>query len=69
MRTNIGNADKIIRIIISLLMGLISFMGIFSTTIGVILLVMAVFIILTSIFSFCPIYALIGISSCAKKED
>lgn len=63
-----GTADRIIRVIIAAIIALLYFTGITQGTLGVILLVLAGVFVLTSIISFCPLYAPFGISTCKSKE-
>ncbi len=62
MKKNIGNAERIIRILIGLALIAIVFVGPKTVWgwIGVIPL-------LTGIIGWCPPYALLGINTCSKK--
>jgi ABC-type transport system involved in cytochrome bd biosynthesis fused ATPase/permease subunit len=64
MKTNIGTADKVIRIIVAIALIL---NGIISGTVAIILLVLSGIFIVTSLISFCPLYLPFGIST-KKKE-
>jgi hypothetical protein len=68
MKKNMGTADKSIRLIIAVIIGILYFTGTVSGTLGVILLVLAGVFVLTSFISFCPLYAPFGMSTCAVKE-
>lgn len=63
-----GSADRIIRIIIAAIIAILYFTGTLSGTIGLVLLILASVFLLTSLVSFCPLYAPFGISSCKMKE-
>ncbi len=52
-----GPADKIIRFIIAAVIGVLYFMNIVLGTLGIVLLVLAGIFVLTSLVSFCPLYA------------
>jgi hypothetical protein len=52
-----GPADKIIRFIIAAVIGVLYFMNIVSGTLGIVLLVLAGIFVLTSLVSFCALYA------------
>lgn len=69
MKKNLGNIDRIIRIIILVIVGILYFTGTISGTLGIVLLVIGVVLGLTSIIGFCPIYALLGINSCPIKGN
>lgn len=64
-----SSADKIIRLIISAIMVILYFTNVVSGTVGVIMLVLAAVFTLTSIISFCPLYAIFGISTCPVKKQ
>jgi hypothetical protein len=70
MKKNMGNADRIIRIIAAAIIAILYFTGTLSGTLGIVLLVLAGIFVLTSLVSFCPLYAPFGIKTCAveKKE-
>lgn len=68
MKMNMGSADRIIRVIIAAIVVVLYVTGIVSGTLGIVLLVLAGVFILTSLISFCPLYALLGIRTCPLKE-
>lgn len=69
MTKNMGSADRIIRVIIAAIVGILYFTGTISGTIGIVLLVLAGVFILTSMISFCPLYAPFGIKTCPTKNQ
>ena len=69
MKKNMGSADRIIRVIIAAIVGVLYFTGTISGTLGIVLLVLAGVFLLTSFISFCPLYAPFGISTCKVKES
>ena len=68
MKKNMGSVDRIIRVIIAAIIGTLYFTNILTGTIGLVLLILSVVFVLTSLISFCPLYAPFGLSTCAKKE-
>lgn len=68
MKKNMGTADRIIRVIIAAIIAVLNFTGIIQGTLGVILLILAGVFVLTSLISFCPLYAPFGISTCNNKN-
>lgn len=68
MKKNMGSADKIIRVIIAVIIVILSFTGIITGTLAIVLLVLAGVFVLTSFISFCPLYVPFGISTCAIKQ-
>jgi len=67
MKKNMGTIDRVIRLLIAALVIILYFTHVISGTIAIILLIFAGIFILTSIFSFCPLYIVLGIST-RKKE-
>lgn len=65
MKKNMGTADRVIRIIIAAIVGVLYFKEIISGTLGIVLLVVAGIFVLTSFISFCPLYAPFGIRTCS----
>ena len=63
-----GTADRIIRVIIAAIVGVLYFTGTISGTLGIVLLVIACVFVLTSLISFCPLYAPFGIKTCPAKD-
>ncbi|MBK6731857.1 MAG: DUF2892 domain-containing protein [Bacteroidetes bacterium] len=68
MKKNIGNADKIIRIILAAIIAILFFTHVITGTLGIVLIVIAGVLVLTSFVSFCPIYAILGIRTCPVKN-
>ncbi|WP_178988043.1 YgaP family membrane protein [Winogradskyella schleiferi] len=68
MTKNMGSADRIIRVIIAAIVGILYFTGTISGTLGIVLLVLAGVFVLTSVISFCPLYAPFGIKTCPAKD-
>ena len=68
MIKNMGNADRIIRLIIAATLATLYYNHIISGVLGIVLLVAAVIFIATSVIGFCPIYALFGWKTCSVKD-
>ncbi|MCB4792605.1 MAG: DUF2892 domain-containing protein [Elusimicrobia bacterium] len=68
MVKNIGTLDSILRIVIALTLGLLYLKGFISGIFGVILLIIAFILFMTSFVGLCPIYSILKIST-AKKEE
>ncbi len=69
MNKNMSNTDKGIRVVLAILFLALYFTGTVTGTIGIVLAILAVVFALTSAISFCPLYALLGINTCAIKEN
>ena len=68
MKKNMGTTDRMIRIIIAVLIAILYFTNVLTGTLGLILLVLAGVFVLTSLISFCPLYAPLGLSTCKTKK-
>ncbi len=68
MKANMGNTDKIIRILAAILIGVLYFMQLISGTLAIVLLIVAGIFILTSFLSFCPLYLPFGLSTAPKEK-
>lgn len=64
MKTNIGKADRIIRFAIAAIIVVLYTLSIITGTLGIILLLVAGALVLTSLVSFCPLYAMLGMNTC-----
>lgn len=69
MKTNMGSADRIIRIIIAIVIGILYFTNIITGTLGTILLIVGAVFLLTGLVSVCPAYLPLGLSTICKKKD
>ena len=56
MKKNMGNLDRIIRAIVTVVIGILYFSGVVSGTLGIVLLVIAGILLATSVVAFCPLY-------------
>jgi len=59
MKRNLSNIDRIVRVVLALLFAFLYFGGILPGALGLILFVLGIVFVLTSIVSFCPIYAML----------
>jgi len=69
MTKNMGNIDRIIRILIALAVAALFFTNVISGTVALILGAVAGIFVLTSLVGTCPLYRLFGISSCKMPEQ
>lgn len=64
MKKNVGNIDKIVRVIIAVVTGYFAYNGEFEVTwITYLLYAITVIMILTILIGSCPIYSILGIKS------
>jgi len=67
MKKNMGIIDKVIRILVAVVVAVLFFTNVITGTLGIILLVLAAVLVLTSMVSFCPLYWPFGLSTAGKK--
>ena len=68
MQKNVGNTDKLIRLIIAVILFIVVYTGkVTDSTWVYILLIIALIAALTSLLNYCPIYSLLGINTNKKK--
>ena len=67
MKKNMGNTDRIIRLLLAGIFALLWFQNIVTGTWAIVLLVLAAVFVITSLVSFCPLYSPFGINTCSKK--
>lgn len=68
MKKNIGSVDKVIRLLIAAVIVILFATKVISGTLGIILLVVAGALVITSLVSFCGLYSILGISTCPAKK-
>lgn len=68
MKVNMGTLDRIVRAIITAIVVTLYFTHVIDGTLGIVLMVIAGVFLLTSLVSFCPVYAVFGLNSCSIKK-
>ncbi len=68
MKKNMGSLDRIIRIVLAVIIGVLFWQDTISGALGYTLLAAASVFVITSFVSFCPLYALIGLDTCKVKN-
>ena len=64
MTKNMGTLDRGLRLLIAAAVAVLYFMNVINGTTAIILGIVAVIFALTGLVSFCPLYRLVGISTC-----
>lgn len=67
MNANVGNADKLIRLVLAVVAAVVAFSVGAGSALGIVLLVVAAVLLVTAAVGFCPLYRLIGMSTCKVK--
>jgi fatty acid desaturase len=68
MRKNVGSADKIIRISLAAIILVLVALKVLIGLVALILLFIGLFLIITSLFGFCPVFRFFGFRSNKKEE-
>ena len=69
MKQNIGIIDRIIRVLFAISIFVLFLTDVISGTLGIILLVIAGSLVLTSFFRFCPLYIPFRINTIRKSKE
>ena len=67
MKKNMGATDKSIRVLAAIVIAILYFTNVISGTLAIILGIIAIVFLITSLFSFCPAYVPLKMST-TKKE-
>lgn len=59
-----GTTDRVIRLLLAAVFSILYVTQTVTGTISIVLLILGAIFILTSFFSFCPLYAIFGIKTC-----
>lgn len=68
MKKNMGKADKMLRIIVAMVIGMLYINGDISGFLGSILVLLAIVFVLTSLVGFCPLYVPFGMDTNEKNR-
>lgn len=69
MKKNMGTADRIIRLLVAAVFAYLYFSGTVAGTFGLILVILGGVFVATSLISFCPLYAIVGVNTCGVKKS
>ncbi len=69
MKKNMGSIDRVLRITLAAVVGVLFATNVISGTLAIVLGVLAVIFLATSLVSVCPLYTLVGISTCPTKAN
>ncbi|MET1258239.1 DUF2892 domain-containing protein [Flagellimonas sp. DF-77] len=67
MKKNMGGLDRIVRLIIVVAIAVLYYFEVVTGTLAYVLLALSGIFFLTSLVSFCPLYALVGLNTCKTK--
>jgi len=63
-----GTTDKLIRLTVAIVLIVLYWRNVLTETWGIIALVVALILTLTSLIGFCPLYRIFGLKTCKKEE-
>ena len=63
-----GNADKLVRVLIAAVIGVLYYLDKIQGTLAYVLMAVAIIFLITSLVNFCPLYKLIGVNTCKIKK-
>jgi hypothetical protein len=67
LKKNMSSVYRIVRLVLVALVAILYFMNVISGTLALVLGIVAVIFLVTSLVSFCPLYALFGFSTLKKS--
>ena len=68
MNANVGSTDKIVRVVLALGAVVLAFVAGIGSAMGIVLLVVGVVLAATALTGFCPIYRVLGMSTCPVRR-
>lgn len=68
MKKNVGSADRMVRVLMAAVIAILYFTNVITGTLATVLLVLAGIFVATSLISFCPLYAIMGLSTCPVNK-
>ncbi len=67
MKKNMNTIDRIIRIMLAVIIGILIFNNTITGLAGILLGIIAIIFLATGIISFCPLYKALGLSTAREK--
>ena len=67
MIKNVGQTDKIIRIVLAVILASLDFFEVVKGAFSWVLSVVAIVLLATALLNFCPLYKILGKSTCEVK--
>jgi len=68
MKSNIGTIDKVIRILVAVAIAVLFFTNVITGTLGIVFIAGAALLVITSLISICPLYAMLGINTGKRRK-
>ena len=68
MNKNVGNADKIFRIILAIILFAVAYFGVVEGTLAIVAYVAGGVMLATGFIKTCPLYSIFGFNTCPLKK-
>ncbi len=68
MKKNLGITDRILRLIFSIIVGILAYFEFIDGSLLIVLGIILIIFALTALISFCPLYALLDIQTTSKED-
>ena len=68
MKKNVGNFDKVFRIVLAIILFGVAYFGVVDGTLAIVAYVAGAIMLLTGFIKSCPLYSVFGINTCPLKK-
>jgi hypothetical protein len=68
MAKNVGPADRVVRILVGLGLGVLIYLGTLGSTAAIVAGIVAVYLLLTGLFASCLVYKAIGVDTSVQEQ-
>ena len=68
MTANVGSTDKVIRLVLAIAAVIGAYLAGMSSLLGIVLLVVGAVLGVTAFTGFCPLYRVLGMSTCPARD-
>jgi Protein of unknown function (DUF2892) len=68
MTQNVGSTDRLARVLLGIIFGVLWFLHIVTGISGIILLVLGCVFLITAVIGNCPLYKIFGFSTCPRRK-
>ncbi|SNR38187.1 YgaP family membrane protein [Lutibacter flavus] len=69
MKKNMGNSDKLIRLLIAVVIAALYYTKVIDGTVAIVLMAVGIILLLTSLLNFCPLYKIFGLNTCKIPKN
>lgn len=69
MKKNVGNIDKVMRIILAIVLFAVAYLGVVEGTLAIVAYVAGGVMLFTGFMKSCPLYSIFGMNTCPMKKQ